>query len=189
MKPTAGRITHKIIVQLSRVFRGSIYRWILFSWIKFGKKIIFLGPIRCLGVSGQISIGDYCILGPELCISVAQGGAITIGSRCSINQGSFISALTAIRIGNRVRIGEYVSIRDNDHSVQSRTPIHDSGFISAAVEIGDDAWIGRCSTIMQGVKIGKGAIVGANSFVNCNVPEFTIVAGTPAKLIRVRSTD
>jgi len=54
------------------------------------------------------------------------------------------------------------------------------------VKIEDDVWIGAGATILDGVSIGKGAIVGASSLVNKNVPEYTIVAGIPAKTIKER---
>ena len=55
---------------------------------------------------------------------------------------------------------------------------------SKEIEISDDVWIGFNSTILKGVKIGKGAIIGANSFITKNVEEFTMVIGNPAKEIK-----
>lgn len=52
--------------------------------------------------------------------------------------------------------------------------------------VGNDVWIGNCATIMQGVKIGDGAIIGTNSLVTKDVPAYTIVCGNPAKEIRKR---
>ena len=55
--------------------------------------------------------------------------------------------------------------------------------------VGNDVWIGQNTTILPGVKIGDGAIIGANSTVGSNVPPYTIVAGNPAKEIRKRFDD
>ena len=52
--------------------------------------------------------------------------------------------------------------------------------------IGNDVWIGACSIIKQGITIGDGAVIGANSFVNKDVPPYTIVFGAPAKIYKYR---
>lgn len=55
-----------------------------------------------------------------------------------------------------------------------------------AVFIDDDAWIASNCTISNGVNIGKGSIIGANSFVNKNIPPFSIAGGVPARVIKSR---
>ena len=57
---------------------------------------------------------------------------------------------------------------------------------TATIEIGDDVWIGHGVTVISGVKIGKGAIIGAGSVVNKDIPEYSIAAGCPAKVIKER---
>ena len=52
--------------------------------------------------------------------------------------------------------------------------------------MGNDVWVGAGSIIRQGVKIGDGVVVGANSFVNMDVPPYAVVAGSPAKIIKYR---
>ena len=52
--------------------------------------------------------------------------------------------------------------------------------------IGDDVWIGTCSIVLPGVKIGKGSVVGAGSVVTKDVPDYCVVAGNPARIIKQR---
>jgi acetyltransferase-like isoleucine patch superfamily enzyme len=96
-------------------------------------------------------------------------------------------AVSRIRIGRNTAIGEYVSIRDQNHAFdRTDIPIKEQGFTGEPIEIGEDVWIGRGVMICPGVTIGNGAVIGANSVVTKDVEPFAIVAGTPAKLIRYR---
>lgn len=105
-----------------------------------------------------------------------------IGRRCDIS-GATIGRY--VSIGNNVSIGlgehpaELVSTSHHFHNGQNRSLLLRS-------EIGHDVWIGADAIIRRGTRIGIGAIVGANSFVNKDVPDYAIVAGSPARLIRYR---
>lgn len=187
IKVSPGRISKKSIDILLQFVRSFYYRYIYLSWIQFGSKIIFQGKVNCLGVSGQISVGSNCILGEGIYLSVSQGGRIEIGESCSINHGGLISSLSSVKIGSRVRIGEYASIRDNDHLISGLSPIFGSGYRSIPIVIEDDVWIGRNVTIMPGITIGTGAIIGANSFVSKSIPAYSIAYGSPAQVHRTRS--
>jgi len=61
-----------------------------------------------------------------------------------------------------------------------------NGYSPAPVIVGNDVWIGRCATIMDGIKIGDGAIIGANAVVTKDVPPYAIVGGVPARIIKYR---
>jgi acetyltransferase-like isoleucine patch superfamily enzyme len=135
------------------------------------------------------------ILGQLLVL--AHGGSIRIGESCFVGEHSRIWSADSITIGNRVLISHNVNIHDyNAHSLsaQSRShhfkeifsnghPTNLEDVASAPIVIDDDAWIGFNSTILKGVRIGKGAIVGAATLVTKDVPDYAIVAGIPAKII------
>ncbi len=189
MTATLGRAITKAVRVLTEIVRNRIYRYLLYSWFEIGKKVVFSGPLECLGVTGTIRLGDRCYVGPWVSLSVSEGGRIEIGANVSLNKGSVLSALSRVHIGAGCRIGEYVSIRDNDHRISSRDPIRTSGFVTQPIHIGDNVWIGRNVTILPGVVIGDGAIVGANSLVNRNVDAYSVVFGTPARYQRTRDHD
>jgi acetyltransferase-like isoleucine patch superfamily enzyme len=71
----------------------------------------------------------------------------------------------------------------------SSGPVKDSGLTLEPVIIEDGAWLGACSVILQGVTIGAGAVVGAGSVVNKDVPAGSIVAGNPARVVRMRGDE
>ena len=113
-------------------------------------------------------------------IEIVNGGHLTIGQGAA-NVGLTIMCAKEITIGNGVRIGRNVSIRDwnGDHAI-----INDTYVNYAPVRIGDHVWLCSGCTIMPGVTIGKGAVVAANATVIKDVPPYSLVGGSPAKVIK-----
>lgn len=97
-----------------------------------------------------------------------------------------INCMRSIYIGKNVMLADRVYIADNSHCFDKRDiPISKQGFkFGGEVVLSDGCWIGCGAVIMPGVKIGKNAVVGANAVVTKDVPDFAIVAGVPAKIIR-----
>lgn len=109
-----------------------------------------------------------------------------IGRYCFLNR---YANLNHVKMGNYCSIGPFVLIGGEEHSIEHVSMsnlLSDYGVYDCITEIGNDVWIGTQSCIKQGVKIGNGAVVGANSFVNKDVPPYAIVVGSPAKIIRYR---
>lgn len=113
-------------------------------------------------------------------IEIVNGGKLTIGQGAA-NVGLTIMCANEVTIGNGVRIGRNVSIRDwngshviiNDH-YKNHSPVH----------IGNRVWLCTGCTIMPGVTIGEGSVVAANSTVTKDVPPYSLVGGSPAKVIK-----
>lgn len=112
---------------------------------------------------------------------------ITIGDGTSINRNFFINAYGKIKIGKEVLIGPYVTIYSTNHIFSDKDkPINSQGQTRKEVIIEDDVWIGAHAIILQGVKIGKGAVIGAGSVVTKNIEPYSIYAGIPAHKIGER---
>lgn len=109
------------------------------------------------------------------------GKPVTIGQRCFIQQCCTFFGRGGIEIGNDVFIGPKVNLITINHDVN---PDNRSATSGRRITIADKVWIGINSTILPGVTIGYGAIVGAGSVVTKDVPPMTIVAGNPAKIIK-----
>lgn len=107
---------------------------------------------------------------------------ITIGVDSVIGDHTFLDGRDKITIGDHVDIASQVMIYNSEHEINSS----DFHAINAPVEIGDYVFIGPRAIILPGVKIGKGAVIGAGSVVTKDVPEFAIVGGVPAKVIGER---
>ena len=119
---------------------------------------------------------------------IVQGkGVLKIGDNSYVGSYSVIGVNNKISIGNNVMIADSVSIRDSDHQFSLRNvPMRNQGIVSKEIIIEDDVWIGYGAVVTKGVKIKKGAIIGANSVVTRDVDEFCIVGGVPARLIKTR---
>ena len=86
-------------------------------------------------------------------------------------------------VGKHVMIGPDVMIITSDHKI---LPEGFDGYVNKAVVIDDYAWIGARAIILKGVNIGKWAVIGAGAVVTKNVPDYAVVGGNPAKIIRFR---
>jgi acetyltransferase-like isoleucine patch superfamily enzyme len=145
---------------------------------------------------GQIKIGHNTHIRGELLI-FAHGGEINIGNYCYVGEGAKIWSAKKIKIGSYVLIAHGVNIHDNiSHPINAELrrkhteqiihqghPKKDIELKEKEVLIMDDAWIGFNSTILRGVTIGRGAVIGACSVVTESVPDYAIVVGNPARII------
>lgn len=136
----------------------------------------------------KIVIGSNCWIRCELMVYTTRG-FITIGDDVFIGPGTKIWSTKKISIGNRVLISHNVNIHDNDsHPLNSferhehfkhllkKDGSHESfPFSEAEIVIEDDVWIGFNATILKGVRIGKGAIIGSNSVITKDVPPFALI--------------
>ena len=113
-------------------------------------------------------------------IEIINGGKLSMGQG-ACNVGLTIMCAKEVTIGNGVRIGRNVSIRDwnGPHVI-----INDNYVNHAPVHIDDHVWLCSGCTIMPGVTIGEGSVVAANSTVTKSVPPYSLVAGSPAKVIK-----
>ena len=107
---------------------------------------------------------------------------IEIGEGTIIGDHAFLDGRAPLKIGNNVDIASQVLIYNSEHDINSE------GFdpIEEPVEIGDYVFIGPRSTILPGVKIGKGAVIAAGAVVTADIKAFEIVGGVPAKVIGER---
>jgi acetyltransferase-like isoleucine patch superfamily enzyme len=150
--------------------------------------------VRCYGKprvvnDGTLRIGRNSLLRSILVpveLTCGEGAVLEIGEDCFINYGVSIGCTKHIAIGDRCRIGPYTMIID--------TPFHDAYDRlkrpeGTATLIESDVWIGAKASIMPGVTIGRGSIVGTGAVVTKDVPAFSVVGGVPAKVIDTLDPD
>jgi acetyltransferase-like isoleucine patch superfamily enzyme len=148
------------------------------------------------GDPNKIIVGSNCSINGYLLV-YNHGGKISIGNDCFIGPATRIWSATQIKIGNRVLISHNVNIHDNNsHPLKSKERHNDfkeiyknglpliASYNEKQITICDDVWIGFNSTILKGVFVGRGAIIGSNTVVTKDVPPFAVVVGNPAKIIK-----
>lgn len=155
--------------------------------------ISFMGSLRVWYFAKVLKVAKWhkkSKVEPKVYISNAK--FFSMGENCRINEHAFIMGA---RIGNNVLIAPYVAImRGQKNFDRLDIPMIDQGGSGYAdkvteeqiVKIEDDVWIGRNAIIMEGITLGKGSIVGAGAVVTKSVPDYAIVGGVPAKVIKYR---
>lgn len=158
------------------------------SFAAFGRHSVVQMPVRLAG-ERAVAVGSDVFVGAGSWIQVLgdpAGIVIEIGDGTAMAGYCVLSAASGIRIGRDVSFarGVYVSDVAHEYDDPSR-PILEQGTTDARpIEIGDGAWLGENVTVLPGVRIGKGAVVSANSVVARDVPDYTLVAGAPARVLR-----
>jgi acetyltransferase-like isoleucine patch superfamily enzyme len=150
--------------------------------------IAFIGPgvVLQAGESACIELGRWSWLGHRTKIRCHEG-VVSIGAKTVIGQECTISAFQHVKIGRECVIADRAMFIDFDHGVvEVERPIRLQGIYKRDVNVGNNVWIGYGACILRGVTVGDNAIIGANSVVTKDVPANAVVAGLPAKVIRMR---
>jgi acetyltransferase-like isoleucine patch superfamily enzyme len=139
--------------------------------------------------NGTISLGDRVQINRDCILELFDGGSITIGAQTAIQKGCLlVSAVQPIVIHPRVQIACYCAFYSYNHGIEPDADIIDQPLVSRGpIVIEEDAWLGVGVKVMSGVTIGRGAVVGAGSVVTRDIPPFAIAAGSPARVLRLRS--
>lgn len=155
----------------------------------FCGKVYFKDPHRII-LGERNSFGDNLYLTAWSQFSDNNNQAlITIGNHCDFGAFNHITATNKIVIGDNCLTGKWVTISDNNHGTTSLEdlqlpPLRRKVVSKGPVIIGNNVWIGDKATILGGVNIGDGVIVGANAVVARDVPAYSVVAGNPARVIK-----
>lgn len=168
-------------------FSQTFYRLFMFQ---FGSKSRIIKPLLILNYK-HISVGNNVLIRNGARIEVVDPQnevVIKIGNNVNIEQNVHIVARYLVQIGNNVTITGGCSIVDVIHPYDEINTEHKIGDrISQGahpVYIGDDSFVGYGAHISPNVRVGKNCIIGANSVVTKDVPDYCVVAGAPARIIK-----
>jgi len=187
------------------LLRSIFYRLLLGHQGKgvfLGRSISFRGPhrvrlergvildeycdISCRGEGSSVRIGPGSLIARGTSIH-ARNGSIEIGEDARIGMHCRIATTSRITIGRYALFAASCDIGGEEHGTSLDLPMSQQPLISkGGIEIGEDAWLGVGVTVLDGVTIGKGCIVGARSLVRKDLPDFAVAAGIPARILRFR---
>jgi acetyltransferase-like isoleucine patch superfamily enzyme len=145
-------------------------------WVNFGENLTCGRGLR------MDALGDPSSTGP----------LIQIGADVEMNDYVHIGAIESVTIGNRVLIASKVFITDHDHGSYGKDGVQTDPRISPSkrpltalpVVIEDDVWLGEFVSVLAGVRIGRGSVIGTMSTVTRDIPPYSIAVGSPARIIK-----
>lgn len=129
-----------------------------------------------------ILIGEFLMISGPLYLKSIENGILKIGNRVYFNHNCSITASKKITIGNNCMFANNVVVVDHNHEIKDG--VISSNLISKEVIIDDNVWCGANVTILPGVHIGQGSIIGAGAVVNTDIPDHALAVGIPAKVIK-----
>jgi acetyltransferase-like isoleucine patch superfamily enzyme len=160
---------------------------------RFGTDSTITFPATVLHGVERIEIGDETSIGPHATLSAGmlvplddgRDPLLTIGDRCQLGKGLSVVAHERVEIGDDTCAGHYVYITDQNHGYQNiDLPIRTQLWKNAPVRIGPECWLGHGAVVLPGADIGRHVVVAAGAVVTGTIPDYSVVAGVPARVVR-----
>ncbi len=192
---------------LGYLLRKKLYRPLFKSVGKgliLGRNVVLRHPGNII-IGDNVTIDDHCVLegrghaddgirlDDEVLINrnvmlLAKGGSIHIGRRSSVGSNSVVVSTAGVELGEAVLTAGGCSISAGAYEVDGVLPIimDNKAYTKGPIRIGSGTWLGTAAVVLDGINIGKGAVIGAGAVVNKDVEDNMIVAGIPAKPVRPR---
>ncbi len=139
-----------------------------------------------IGRGATLRIGRWAWLGHGCKVRVHEG-EVSIGAKTVIGQECTISAFQHVSIGRECIIADRVMLIDFDHGVtEVERPIRLQGIYKRDVTVGNNVWIGYGACVLRGVSVGDNSVIGTSSVLTRGFPANAVIAGAPARVIRMR---
>jgi acetyltransferase-like isoleucine patch superfamily enzyme len=165
------------------------------AWLKvrFGGRLrtdglAFVGPGVTfeIGRDATVHLGRWSWIGHGSKIR-AHEGEVRIGAKTVLGQECTISSFQHVSIGRECIVADRVMLIDFDHGVvEVERPVREQGIYKRDVRVGNNVWVGYGACFLRGVTVGDNTVVGTYAVVNRDVPDNAVVAGVPARILRMR---
>ncbi|MBN2247178.1 MAG: acyltransferase [Coriobacteriia bacterium] len=175
-----------------------------------GRGVVVTDAAR-LRLSPGVTIGDYCRLDCTGRLGISLGRGVTLrrgthievtsvlrqvaegcvlADRVGVSEGCFIGAKGLVRIGEDTIIGPHaVIVAENHVFTDPEVPVRQQGVTREGIEIGRDCWIGGGAKVLDGVRVGDHAVIGAGAVVTHDVAPLAVAVGVPARVVQHRGAD
>jgi maltose O-acetyltransferase len=176
-------IGHNVSFKRTPVFR------INGSWsnVTIGNNVNIAGRIDIMNrENGKIIIGDNCVIDRDCRLLAANQAVLHVKPNSSIGVGTIINAGTHLTIDQDCLIGGYCYFQTSNHNTSKNEVVRKQGYGHADIKIGKDVWLGSHVTVLAGVTINEGAIVGAKAVVTKELEAYSINVGVPATKVAMR---
>ncbi len=160
---------------------------------RFGTGTVLMFPTTALMGEQRIELGAHTHVGPLATLSTGMPTTahlpgppiLSIGDRCLLGKGIGIVAHERVEIGNDVFTGHFVYITDQNHGYEDLVePIGVQMWTNSPVSIGEGSWLGHGAVILPGTRLGRHTVVAAGAVVSGEFPDYAVLAGVPARLVR-----
>jgi acetyltransferase-like isoleucine patch superfamily enzyme len=151
--------------------------------------LAFVGPgVKLeIGKDAVVRLGRWSWIGHGSKIR-AHEGEVQIGAKTVLGQECTISCFQHISLGRECIVADRVMLIDFDHGVvEVERPIRDQGIYKRDVRVGHNVWVGYGACFLRGITVGDNAVIGTYAVVSKDVPANAVVAGIPARVLRMRA--
>jgi acetyltransferase-like isoleucine patch superfamily enzyme len=151
--------------------------------------MVFMGPrveLRARRHHGRLSLGPWCWIGADNKLRAHEGN-LRLGPKVVMGRDNVVNAYLDIEIGENALLGDWIYICDFDHLYDRLDiPIKKQGLVKTPVRVGADVWVGEKASILRGSDVGAGSVIASQALVKGPIPPFSIVVGTPGRVVRSR---
>ena len=148
----------------------------------FGRRV----ELKARPGHGRLVLGPWCWIGDANKLRAHEGN-LRLGPKVVMGRDNVINTYLDIEIGTNALLGDWIYICDFDHIYDRLDiPIKAQGLVKTPVRVGADVWVGEKASILRGADVGSGSVVASQALVKDTIPPFSIVVGTPARVIRSR---
>lgn len=177
---------------LVNMMKSYLFTKVFFSGVRLIRLPFDIRNQHLIDLGSRLTTGKGCRLEAYPVDGRSKQVLLRFGEAVEINDYVHITAMERVTIGNNVLIASKVYISDSAHGVYSGEELHsspeikpnDRALTTNPVTIEDNVWIGEFVSILPGVTIGKGSIIGTMSVVTKSIPPNSIAVGAPAKVIK-----
>lgn len=135
---------------------------------------------------GRLILGRWVHIGDENRLRCHEG-TMRVGDKCVFGRDNTVNGYLDIEFGQGTIVADWVYICDFDHVMENiHVPIKDQGIVKSPVRIGPDVWVGTKVSVLRGTTIGRGSVLAAHAVVRGEVPEYSVVGGIPARVLKDR---